>query len=360
MRSHQVATRGSAGRSVRSTTSDARTEVATAIATGRTLATSRAGGSVSSSAAAGNHTGGSTTDVLSQPAWARAVDSIRYVFVFLRGQVHAGERRRSLAQEREGAERLTESALFDLGAAVLREGLQGEALTGLLEELGRAQARREAAISDLAAAEKAQAAEDLRLGIEQSACEAEWTACDAGAREVEEMLRGLERERQEASAALSRASRSGADPRTPLEDRLARLKQQEAGLRDRAAALRASTVAARAKLDRAVAARRDTGAAMAASITGHARERATAERQIRELTVQIGGVAAEKRPRNPALFPLYERIDRLRDTIEDRQRQIAQVERMAGHFDRRKLAAGLGLLGSVLGVLGVAIWALLR
>jgi hypothetical protein len=245
-------------------------------------------------------------------------------------------------------------------------------LRDLLEALARAEKQRATALTDLSASEKLQAAEDLRLGLHEAAAEAEWRACETGAREVEEHLRQADKEKHEAATALDRQGREtaaaagGANPATrdmqrrAAAERLAHHEKQYAALRERAAALRASTIGARTKLDQAVSARRQAAAAMAAGITGQTRQRAEAERQIRELSTQIGSAAFEARLPVAALLPGYERVERLEQTVLENDRHIGVVTRAAGAYDHRKLATGVGLLTGLLGALGVALWALLR
>jgi len=72
-------------------------------------------------------------------------ESIGYIYVYMRGKLDAGERRRRLLEERAGAEALLASAINEIGLAVLREGVQHPEITGLLEAVGRAHARREGA-----------------------------------------------------------------------------------------------------------------------------------------------------------------------------------------------------------------------
>ena len=91
-------------------------------------------------------------------------ESIGYIYVYLRSKLDAGERRRRLLEERAGAEALLAGALNELGQIVLRDGIQHAELTGLLEAIGRAHARREAAAADAATSESLQQNEATRLG----------------------------------------------------------------------------------------------------------------------------------------------------------------------------------------------------
>ena len=124
--------------------------------------------------------------------------------------------------------------------------------------------------------------------------------------------------------------------------------------------LREAAGAAKAKYDEAVAAHRQATSAMAASIAGRQRDRAEAEREVADLTSQLGRVTAEVRPPHAALTSSYLNIDRLNETIADRSAQLAALEQASGHFDQRKLATGVGLLTSMLIATAAALWAVLR
>ncbi len=93
--------------------------------------------------------GGGGAPSKSSPTGIRwAGDAIGYIYVYLRDKLDAGERRRRLVDERAGAEALLTGAVTELGTTILREGIQHPDLTGLLEAIGRAHARREAAVAD--------------------------------------------------------------------------------------------------------------------------------------------------------------------------------------------------------------------
>ena len=98
-----------------------------------------------------------------------------------------------------------------------------------------------------------------------------------------------------------------------LEEQVARLDRQLADLRAKAAALRDTAAEAKAKLDHAVAARRKAASAMAASIAGRQRDRGDAEREVADLTAQLGRATAQVRPQHMALLSSYQNIDRLAD-----------------------------------------------
>jgi chromosome segregation ATPase len=283
------------------------------------------------------------------------------------------------------------AAVRDLGSAVLRDGLQHHELTGLLEAIGRADARRETALADLAAAEKQKEAEDGRFTSQEAAREAEWKTCDRVAHEADDVLRAVRDEHDSAAARLGRirddrtrvareaesAAAAGLDgkPRAAelrhrsqslateqrtLEEQVGRLERQLRDLREKSVALRAAAGAARSKLDQVIAARRQAASAMAATVAGHARDRGDAEREVAELTEQLGRVTAQVRPPASSLLSSYQRIDRLEETIADRNTQIAALDRSAAHYDQRKLLTGVGLVTSMLLATAAALWAVLK
>jgi len=294
-------------------------------------------------------------------------DSVHYVFTYLRGRLDADARRRRLAEEREGAARLVSGALAELGQAVLGEGVNSPELTGLLEAVGRAQAQRETALAEIASTETFRAAEEIRLGDLEAHVRAELQACERGVEEAERALRQLEDERRKlagASGSAGAGAAAGGVTKTQesaaTELRRAHLDQQYDATRERAAALRAAGLAARAKLDQATAARRQALAALAASITGHARERAEAEGRIQELQTQIGRISWHLRIPDQRLISRYERLDRHQQTITERDRQIAMVEKLAGRYDRRKLGIGIGVLAGIVLVATLLLGVLIR
>ncbi len=315
-----------------------------------------------------------------------AGDAIGYIYIYLRDKLDAGARRRRLTEERAGAEALLSGAINELAGTVLREGVQHPDFTGLLEAIGRAHARREAAAADLGAADTLQQAEGSRWAAQEEAAEAEWIAGDRASRDADEILRGASADRNSAGARLARVKdertrlerdrdSAGADPRAAqlahdamgladeqraLEELTERLDRQLADLRDSSAALRTAAATAKAKFDQITAARRDTASAMAASIAGRQRDRALAEREAAELTEQLGRAAAEIRPPHSTLLSAYQNIDRLNETIADRTAQIATIEQMQSHYDLRKLLTGVGLLTSMLAGAAAALWAVLR
>jgi hypothetical protein len=315
-----------------------------------------------------DHTTGSQRAIVRPNILVRGLDCLRYVFTYVRGRIDAEDQRRALIEELDGARRLSQGAYFELGQIVLEQAATARELAGPIEAAKLAEVRRTTAIADLAAAEKFQASDDLRLGMEQASAENELQACERGAAELDKTLRQIEGELRENDAALGRGNndpsrtstdRNDTDP-AALRLKRADLEEQYGSQRERAAALRASTIAARAKMDQTIVARRQAATAMAASIVGHARARSDAEASIRELVMEIGRVATEIRFPLPALSPGYARASRLEQTIADRERQIAGIGRMVNEYNPSKLAAGLGLLSAILCVLGASLWALLR
>jgi hypothetical protein len=315
-----------------------------------------------------------------------AGDSIAYIYVFLRGKIHAGERRRRLIEERDGATTLLSGAIRDLGTTVLREGVQHTDLTGLLEAIGRAEASREGAIADLAAAEHQKAIEEARLASQEAAFEAEWKVADGVSTDADEVLRAATVESERVRARLGRVkderarlardidaaaaqpdgqSRvdhlkhddegAGAEQQT-LEAQMARLEPQLADLRAKSAALRAAAGAARSKLDQALVSRRQVASAMAASVAGHVRDRSNAEQESAMLTEQLGRATLQARPAVSSLLSVYQRVDRLQETISDRTNELGALERAAAAYDGRKLSKGIGLVTFLLAVGGVALW----
>ena len=316
-----------------------------------------------------------------------AGEAIWYIYVYVRDKLDAGERRRRLADERAGAEALLKGAVTELANTVLRDGIQHPEFTGLLEAIGRAHARREAAAADLAVVDNLQTAEAARLTGQEEAAEVEWRTSEKASRNADVILRGAADDRGSAAARLSRVrdehgrlerelASAGlndaratqlsheavglADEQRALEELIERLDRQLADLRDSSVVLRTAAAAAKAKLDQAVAARRDAAASMAASIAGRQRDRVLAEREAAELTEQLGRAAAEIRPPHSALLSTYQTIDRLAATIADRSGQIAAIEQMQAHYDQRKLLTGVGLLTSILTATAAALWAVLR
>jgi hypothetical protein len=317
---------------------------------------------------------------------AFAGQSVGYIYVFLRAKLAAGERRKRLGEERDGAQTLLAGAIRDLGATVLREGVQHPDLTGLLEAIGRAEARREGAIADLAASEHQKTVEEARLAEREAAVDGEWKHADGASREADDVLRAATAEHAAALARLRRVrddrarlereaeaaeNTPGGDTRVAhlkheseglmaearaLEEQTARLDRQLMDLREKSSALRASAGEVRAKLDEATATRRQSAAAMAASVAGHVRERATAEREGAELTEQLGRATLQARPAVSSLLSVFQRIERLQETIVDRNGELEALERAAAHYDGRKLFTGVVIVTLLLAAGVAALW----
>jgi hypothetical protein len=288
-------------------------------------------------------------------------ESVWYIYVYLRGKLDAGERRRRLVEERSGAETLLAGALNELGQVVLREGVQHAELTGLLEEIGRAHARREAAAADTATSESLQQTEAARLASQQAAAEGEWTAADSASRESEQILRAatadggprardprasggrarIARDIAEAPDTRRRAARrswrdqAAASPARALEkygrlDRRWRTCDKAATLRAAAAAASEAGRSSRRGAGRRVAMAAASRAACAIAATPSARSKADRAARPRNPT--------SARPRDAAFR--YQGIDRLTDTLAD-PRQLTAIRQARSHYDHR-LLAGVG------------------
>ena len=292
-------------------------------------------------------------------AWARAREAAAYVFSTIRGRIDAEEQRRNLTGERDGAQRMAESTLVELGHATLLQQVEAPQLRELTEAAARLKKRRDAVATDLAAAEKFQASEDLRLGLLEASIESECKAYDESGAEVEQTLARHAAERQADGGAAPGGSPPGPRATASSSEKL-RLDEQQRALRERAAALRASGMAARARLEQAVATRRQSSAAVAASVAGHTRERAAIEEESRLLTARIGARALQLRLPSPHLLPGYERYDRLQETIRSQESELLRLQHSKSGLDRRKLALGLGVIGAGVGALIVGLWVLLR
>jgi hypothetical protein len=318
------------------------------VALGRTKAAAPAGGA--SADAAPNQT-----------SLGRASEAVRYVFTTFRGRIAAEERRRQVAADRKEATQLSESTLIEIGQTVLAQAIRTPELGELCDALTRMKKRRDAVIVDLAAAEKLQAAEDLRLGLLEASVEAEWDAYERSVAEVERTLASNEADRtalgQGPSGVIpSPAGQAG----TAAPSEGARLDERHRTLRERASALRASSLAARARLDQAKATRKRMTATMAATVAGHTRERATIDEEARILTTRIGARSVEARVASPYLAATYERFDRLQEALRSHDAELTRLEHARRGLDLKKLALGVGVIGACAGVIGAGVWALLR
>ena len=162
------------------------------------------------------------------------------------------------------------------------------------------------------------------------------------------------------SAQLAHDAEGLAGEQRSLEENLGRLDAQLADLRAKAAKLRDAAATAKSKLDQSVVGRRQAASAMAASIAGRMRDRGDAEREISDLTAQIGRVAADVRPPHAALLTGYQNIDRFTETISDRGAQLAAIEQARGHYDHRKLVTGLSVVTGMLVGTAALLWRFLK
>ena len=115
--------------------------------------------------------------------------AVPYLWGYVRGRIHAEDRKRLLADERQGAERMIEATLAELGASAIAGPAPPPELAEAAVQVADARQRRDAAIADLTSAEKLQAVEDMRLGLDQTAAESEWKACTGGAAEMDQIGR---------------------------------------------------------------------------------------------------------------------------------------------------------------------------
>ena len=322
--------------------------LAATVALGRTKAAGPVSGAVAGAGA-------------NQTSLGRAREAVRYVFTTFRGRIDAEERRRQVATNRREATQLSESILIEIGQTVLAQAIRTPELAELCDALTRIKKRREAVIVDLAAAEKLQAAEDLRLGLLEASIEAECDAYERSVAEVERTLASNESERTalgEGPGAVPPSLAGHAAGAAPSER--VKLDDQHRTLRERASALRASSLAARARLDQAKATRKRMTATMAAAVAGHTRERATIDEEARTLTTRIGARAVEVRVASPYLAATYERFDRLQEAMRSHDAELTRLEHARRGLDLKKLALGVGVIGACAGVIGASVWALLR
>jgi chromosome segregation ATPase len=314
-------------------------------------------------------------------------ESIGYIYVYLRGRLDAEDRRRRLTEERAGAEAMLSGAYNELALTVMREGVTHGDLTGLLEAVGRAQARQEAAAADMAAGDALQQAEATRLAAQETAAEKQWSAADGAAKESDDILRATNADRRAVESRLGKVKderarldrETGGSPLGParnaeiahesaglaaeqasLEERMSSLDAQIADLRAKAAGARSAAAASKSALDQAVAARRQAASAMAASIAGRQRDRAEAEREVADLTGQLGRAAAQARPPHATLLSTYQNIDRLSEMISERSAQLALLAETSGRYDQRKLLTGVGLVTTMLVASAALLWMVLK
>lgn len=259
--------------------------------------------------------------------------------------------------------RALKATLVEAGQTVLAQAIRTPELEELCDAATRAKQRREGVILDLAAAEKLQASEDLRLGLLEAAIETECAAYERSVADVELTLADNESRRQALDEGRGPPSAArepgGAGRASPAPEKL-RLDDQHRAQLDRASALRASSLAAQARLEQARATRKRTTAATAASVAGQTRERATIDEETKNLTARIGARAVEIRVPSPFLATAYERFDRLQAALRIHAAELARLERSKHGLDRKKLALGVGVIGVGVGIVSAGLWVLLR
>ncbi len=304
-------------------------------------------------------------------------ESIGYIYVYLRGKLDAGEHRRRLLEERSGAETLLAGALNELGQigparrgrSTPSYGIARGDRTGARASRGGGRRRGDVGIS---AAERGDAAGEPAVGRRGRMGRRR----QGQPRVRADLARGDRRSPHDGHASGARRGRAGAD-RTRHQRRAApsatpgsrSWRTTPPGSRQSSArwkrtpsgSTRSSQTCAprrrrcatpprrrRRSWIRSSPARRQAASAMAASIAGRMRDRVDAEREIGDLTAQIGRVAADVRPPHAALLSAYQNIDRLTETIGDPQRPSGRDRQARSHYDHRKLLAGLGLVDCML------------
>ena len=307
----------------------------------------------------------------------------------LRDKVDAGARRRRLAEERPAPRPCSPAPSTSWRRAVLREGVQHADFTGLLEAIGRAHARREAAAADLEAAETLQQNEATRLGAlgrpprpngrpttgpaatpTRSCAAPPRIANTAGARLTRREGRAGARRR--ARWAATRGARRG--PRswrmTPSGSPTssARWRSDSSGSIASwpiCATIRRTRVtaaaAAKAKLEAAAPRGATPPPRWAASIAGRQRDRADAEKRGGGADRAAGPDgrrdpgAAGRRCSRPTRTSI---ASPTRSPIA--ARRSPPSSRCQAHYDQRKLLTGVGLLTSMLMATAAALWAAFR
>jgi len=334
---------------------------------GRTSAELAATVALNSPAVGGPSSPSAATPEPAPGAIPSALRAVHYVFSTIRGRLDADERRRQLTAERDNALRLSEGTLTEVGQTVLAQNIASPRLDELRWTAQRLANRRAVILADLAATEKFQAAEDLRLGLLEATVETEWKTSDASVRDAEAALKKNEADRREVKDALSRydtAHSAGVAPSPPerreLDQRRVQLDEQHRSLRERAAALSASLSALQARMDQATVARKQARAAVAANLTGRQRERAENENDLRNVTARIGAQAIDSRLPSPHLQGAYQRFDGLADTVRATDAELARLENLRGGLDRRKFAVGVAIIVVIPTAVIVALWKLIH
>jgi|GEM_PF-5289774 len=282
----------------------------------------------------------------------------------------------SLILERDEVRKRAEEALIGVGRVVAsRAGsvsISAPGLAELVEALARARAHLDSAIAEGPSFEKLRGSTDLQLGLELANAETEWKACAARAAGLDQLLANLEEERRAlsvqapplqsvppewpgANCPLDRTSLE-----TWLDQQRLEIEERYRSLREQAAALRATTVAARGKLDQAAATRQKAEAALMVSVGARAAHRSEAEAQVRRLTLGLGRAVTRARPSEAALLPAYDEWRRLEATAASLDRRVERLPAPLGRGHPGKLAVGVTLVVVLVGAVGAGLWALLH
>lgn len=282
----------------------------------------------------------------------------------------------SLVLERDAVRKRTEEALLGVGRAVAsRAGSTGFSAPGqaeLVEALTRARTHLDAAIAEGSSFEKRRASTVLQLGLELANAETEWRACATRAAGLDQLLANLEEERRALDVqapALQPVSPEwlGANlplDRTSLETSLDQqrleIEERYRSLRERAAALRATTIAARGKFDQAAAARQKAEAALMVSVGALAANRSEAEAQVHRLTLGLGQAVTRAPPSEATLLPAFDEWRRLEAMAASLDRRVERLPAPLGRGHPGKLAVGVTLVVVTVGAAGAGLWALLH
>lgn len=302
---------------------------------------------------------------------------MRYAVAYLLRRDGVQPRADSLVLERDEVRKRTEEALIGVGRAVAsRAGcasFSAPGLAELIEALARARAHLDAAIAEESSFEKRRASTDLQPELELANAETEWRACATRAAGLDQLLANLEEERRALDVIQAPALQAvppewpGANlplDRTSLETSLDQqrleIEERYRSLRERAAALRATTIAARGKLDEAAATRQKAEAALMVSVGALAANRSQAEAQVHRLTLGLGRAVTRAPPSEATLLPPYDEWRRLEATAVSLDRRVERLPAPLGSGHPGKLAVGVTLVVVLVGAAGAGLWALLH
>ncbi len=309
--------------------------------------------------------------------------AVPYVFELVAARRKLRTQRARLVDLQANDEPLLTAAFADLGAAVRKADLHHPALDPVLTLIAASDHRKSSAVSASGEATRQHEIEDRRLATEEAAFLADWQPADQRAAELEGVrddtlgeckgttaaLARLQETRQrfeaeaverEAGAASRPALAEGrafaaglrrqvaalAPAESDLKEETSALDERIIELRARAEAQRTEATAKRVRLDGAIAARRQVATDLQTSLASQAREQAEAEREIHELTQQLGQVAARARPFSPALQDAFLRLDNLQDTNQARRNDLDQLDATLASYDKRKFRIGVAMLGA--------------